>query len=1003
VRTPQDLPRRARRVVRRGRLWLVLAVVVVIVVLASLRTLATFYTDYLWFGSVHLSGVWRTLLAVKAELFFGFAAIFFVLMWVNLAVVDRLAPSELALGPEDELVRRYQQRVAPRAVLVRSLVSAAVALIAASGALGQWKNYLLFRNGGSFDATDPQFHKNVGFFVFKLPFLSFLVSWFFIALVVIAVFTVIAHYLNGGIRVQSGTPSVAAQVKVHLSVLLACMALVKAVGYVLARYNLDLSQNGFVQGAGYTDVHARLPALTLLITISLLAAVILLINIRRRGWALPVLGVGLWAFVAVVVGAIYPAIVQTVKVTPAQNSLESTYIGRNIDATRTAIGINNVQRSQFKGTQTLTASQVQANASTLANVQLWDPTLTGPTYTKLQATKSYYSFNTLATDRYSVNGKLVPMVVGVRQVNDNDLPSQGWVNTHLQYTHGYAMILGPSNQQTDGQPAFAISQVPPFSSPGAPKIQQPRVYFGLNNPTGGDVNYVLGDTRQAEIDYPAAPGSGNPTQSTYAGSGGVQLSNFFVKAAFAARFGDFNLLVSDRVTHQSRLMFVRDINQMAQKAAPFLSYDSDPYPVLADGQIYWVLDAYTTSGNYPYSQNIDTASLPSNSGLNQSLNYVRNSVKVVVNAFTGKMDFYDVTALTKTKDPILQTWQKVFPQMFVPVSHMPAALRAHLRYPEDLLAVQAATYGRYHLTKPLDFYSNANAWNVSQSAGSGSPNQALPTTLTTNGQGGVVSTGQVARMNPIYELLQVPGQSAQSFNLVDAFVPVSKGDQIQTMAGFIMAGSDPGQYGKLTVFQTPPIDGPALIDADIAATQAISSQISLLNQNGSSVQLGNLQVVPVGDSMLYFRPFYVESSRNPFPKLVYYIVVYAGPTGQSQVAFQPTLTAALQNLFSVSLPGQTAPSTPQPTGPSSVSQRVQGLITQANTDFQQAQTDLKSGNFAAYGNDLTALQGVLQQLQQATGSSSGSSPSSPSSSSTTTTTVPSGVALRGGTGSKPSP
>ncbi|HEY7948746.1 MAG TPA: UPF0182 family protein, partial [Acidimicrobiales bacterium] len=445
MRTPQDLPRRARRAVRRSRLWLVVAVVVVIVLLASLRTIATVYTDYLWFGSVHLPGVWRRLVEVKAELFFGFAAIFFVLMWVSLAVVDRLAPSELALGPEDELVRRYQQRVAPRAVLVRSIVSAVIALIAASGAIGQWRNYLLFMNGKGFDATDPQFHKNVGFFVFRLPFLSFIVSWFFVALVVVAIFTVIAHYLNGGIRVQSGTPSVAPQVKVHVSVLLACMALVKAFGYILARYNLDLSQNGYVQGAGYTDVHARLPALTLLIWISLLAAVILLINIRRRGWALPVLGVGLWAFVAVVVGAIYPAIVQAVKVTPAQNSLESTFIGRNIDATRAALGINHVQRSTFKGSQTLTPDQVVANQSTLNNVQLWDPSLTGPTYTKLQATKSYYSFNTLAVDRYAVNGNLVPMVVGVRQVNDSDLPSQGWVNTHLQYTHGYAMILAPSN------------------------------------------------------------------------------------------------------------------------------------------------------------------------------------------------------------------------------------------------------------------------------------------------------------------------------------------------------------------------------------------------------------------------------------------------------------------------------------------------------------------------------------------------------------------------------
>jgi uncharacterized membrane protein (UPF0182 family) len=991
------MSRLPRRSARRGRLWIVIAVIVLIVLFASLKTLATFYTDYLWFGSVHLSSEWRRLFFVKVELFFGFALIFFVFLWVNLAVVDRLAPGELSLGPEDELVRRYQQRVTPRAVLVRSVVSVIVALIAASGAIGQWRNYLLFTEGVYFtgpNRNDPQFHKNIGFFLFKLPFLSFIVQWAFVSLVVIAVLVVIAHYLNGGIRVQSGAPSVAPQVKVHLSVILACMALVKAFGYVLARYNLDLSQNGYVQGATYTDVHARLPALTLLIYISLLAAVILLINIRRRGWALPVLGVGLWAFVAIVVGAIYPAIVQAVKVTPAQNTLEQKYIVRNIAATRAALGLNRVKQATFSATQSLTPSQVVANQATLNDVQLWDSTQTGATYTKLQATRSYYSFNTLAVDRYKVNGTLEPMVVGVRQVNDGDLPSQGWVNTHLQYTHGYGMILAPANDANSHQPVFSISQVPSQSSPGEPQITQPNVYFGVAN--ANDADYVLADTRQEEIDYQQT-GAQSPVTSHYKGpgaTGGVQLSNFLIKAAFAVRFGDFNLLVSDLVTHQSRLMFVRDITQMAQKAAPFLSYDSDPYPVLSGGQIYWILDAYTTSDNYPYAQNVNTTSLPSNSGLNQNFNYVRNSVKVVVNAYSGEMKFYDVTSLTGMKDPILKTWEKVFPNMFTSVSQMPAALRAHLRYPEDLLSVQSAMYGRYHITQPLAFYNATNAWNVSPTAGAGPPNQALPQTYTASSSGSISS--QVARMSPIYELFTVPGQSSPSFNLVDAFVPVSMGDQIQTMAGFIVAGSDPSDYGRLTVFQTPPIDGPALVDSDIAATQAVSTKISFLNQNGSSVLLGTLQVVPVGNAMLYFRPFYVESSRNPFPKLDYYIVVYAGAQqGQSKVAFDTTLQAALNDLFQVSLPGSGSSSSTGP--PTSVSATVQNLITQANSEFQQAQTDLKAGNFAAYGNDIAALQGVLQKLAQDSTSSPSAKVSTPkvkrTSASSTTTTVPSGVAI----------
>jgi uncharacterized membrane protein (UPF0182 family) len=987
VRTPQDLPRRPRSPVRRGRFWLIIAVIVVVVVIASLRTLATFYTDYLWFGSVQLSGVWRRLLAVKAELFFGFAAIFFVLMWINLAVVDRLAPSELALGPEDELVRRYQHRVAPRARLVRTIVSIVVALLAASGAIGQWRNFLLFTHGGSFPTSDPQFHKNVGFFVFKLPFISFLVSWSFVALVVIAIFTIAAHYLNGGIRVQQGSPSVAPQVKVHVSVLLAAMALVKAVGYYYARYNLDLSSNGYVQGAGYADVHARLPAMNLLIIISVLAAGILVGNIWRRGWALPVLGVGLWAFVAIVVGVIYPAIVEAVKVKPAENNLEKPYIADNIAATRAAFGLNRVHQTTFSATQSLTSADVTANQPTLGNVQLWDPTQAAPTYTKLQATKSYYSFNTLATDRYKVNGTLTPMVVGVRQVNDGDLPSQGWVNTHLQYTHGYAMILSPSNQANGNQPTFNISKVPPVTSPGTPSVDQPRVYFGVSNPNG-DVNYVLANTRQPEIDY--QQGSANPVTSTYQGSGGVEISNFFKKAAFAIRFNDFNLFVSNLVTDKSRIMFVRDITQMAQKAAPFLSYDSDPYPVLAGGQVYWVLDAYTTSDNYPYSQNVDTSSLPGNSGLNQAFNYVRNSVKVVVNAYSGQMDFYDVSSLTGPEDPILRSWEQTFPGMFKSMRSLPVGLRAHLRYPEDLLAMQSTAYGRYHITQPLAFYNATNAWNVSQTAGAGSPEQSLQQ-VTTNAQG-QTQIGQVQRMSPVYEVFQVPGQQQQSYNLVDAFVPVSRGDQIQTMSGFIVAGSDPDHYGQLTVFQTPPIDGPALADSDIAADQDISKAISLLNQGGSNVLLGTLQIVPVGDAMLYFRPFYVISSRNPFPNLDNYIVVYAGSQQQSKVAFDTTLNLALGDLFQgVSLPTQNGNSSSQTGGGTgTVSQRVQSLITQATTEYQQSQTDLKAGNFAAYGNDVAQLQATLQQLKQAANPvppSTGSGKTSSSSASTSVTTT----------------
>ncbi|MGD0255377.1 MAG: UPF0182 family protein [Acidimicrobiales bacterium] len=1004
MRRPQDLPSRARLVTGRRRLWILIAIAVLIIIVASLRSIAIFYTDYLWFGSVHLSSVWRHLLVVKLALFFGFAAIFFVALWVSLAVVDRVSSSQLTLGSEDELVRRYQQRIAPRALLVRSVVALVLALIVASSAIGQWSNYLLFVDGVSFGGShpnDPQFHKNIGFFVFKLPFLSFLVSWAFVSLVVIAIFTVIAHYLNGGIRVQQGRPNVSPQVKVHVSVLLACMALVKAAGYLLARYNLDLSTNGYVQGAGYADVHARMPALTLLMVISVLAVVILVVNIWQRGWALPVLAVGLWAFVAIVAGAIYPFIVQKLKVQPAQNTLESPYIARNISATRTAMGISGIKTQRFAADASASTASLEADTQSLNDVRLWDPELTGNTFTKQQALYTYYSFNTLTMDRYKVDGQLVPMVVGVRQVDTANVPAQGWINTHLQYTHGYGMVLSPANQASNGQPVFDIGDLPPSSVPGSPKLTQPSVYFGLSNPNGGDANYVVANTRQLEVDYPLQGGGNQETH--YTGSGSVELNNFITRAAFAMRFGDLNVLISDRLTPHSRLMFVRDVVQMAQKAAPFLSYDSDPYPVIVNGHIDWVIDAYTTTDHYPYSQDADTSALSPNSGLaGQTFNYVRNSVKVVVNAYTGNMTFYDVTSLTKSTDPILQTWEKIFPGMFHRASQMPRALVSHLRYPEDLFTVQAAAYGRYHLTNVQSFYSSSGAWNVSQSPGAGPPENALPTTLTTNAQGQVISTS-VPRMAPLYETFALPGQSQVSFNLIDAYVPYSPNNPRQTLAGFIAAGNDPGSYGKLTAYVTPTgqdTDGPALIDSRITQNPTVSKDISLLNTNGSQVILGNVLMLPVGQSMLYFRPLYVQSTRNPVPQLQRVIAVYSGPGGNSQVEEGNTLAGALSLVFqglTIPTPAANGASPSQAGAPASA--QVKNLITQAAQDFQQAQNDLMAGNFAAYGTDIANLQSVLQQLQQASGASSSSSsststPSSSTTSTTTTTTTPSGVASR---------
>jgi uncharacterized membrane protein (UPF0182 family) len=974
VRRPDDVAKPPRATSHRRRNWIIVAIIILIALIASLRTFAVFYTDALWFSSVGLHSVWQSLFEIKVGLMLTFCVIFAALLLGSLLVAERLAPKGEAANAEDDFVKRYQEVIGPYSRWIRAAVVIILSLIVGSQALGQWQNWIFFKNGVNFGTKDPVWHKDIGFFVFRLPFENFLVHWALVALIVIFLVTVLSHYLNGGIRVQGPRPRVRPAVKAHISVILGLMALAKAVGYYLQRYNLDNSTDGYVQGPGYTDIHARLPALQLLILVSLAAFLLLIFNIRRQGWALPVLGVGMWFLVALTAGAIYPAAVQAFKVNPAQNTLERPYIQRNISATRSAFGLDNIQNVSFPASQTLTANQLNAHSDTLNNVRLWDPTQTQATYNKLQDLRTYYTFQSLGVDRYNIKGSETPAVVGVREINSQDLPSNSWVNTHLQYTHGYGMIVSPSNTSTsDGNPVFDVGQVPPVSTKGLPKITQPDVYFGLNEP-----GYVVANTKQPELDYQENGANGNNVESHYSGDGGVQLSSFFNRVMFAFRFGDINMLISDQLTDKSRVMFDRQLQVRVAKAAPFLSLDSDPYAALVNGHIDFIQDAYTTTDNYPYSENANTSALASNSGLLGNFNYIRNSVKVVMDAYTGKMTFY----VTDPSDPIIRTYERAFPNMFTPESKMSSALKAHIRYPEDIFTMQAQMYGKYHVTNAKTFYSQGAAWTLSPTPGSGSPSSALATTQTINAQGEEVSTGQVASMAPIYQVLQSPGQTKQSFTLLDALVPISKGGQIQTLAGFMMAGSDPGDYGKLQMFVTPsqsPVDGPALVAARIDAQPKISSAISLLNQNGSSVVLGNVLMIPVADSLLYVQPVYVQSSRNNFPQLQDVIAVYG-----EQAAMDSTLSNALSDVFKAPV------STSSSGGTGTLSPQVLSLLNAAQAAYTQSQVDLKAGNLGAYQTDIDQVEANLQQIQALTGTSPSSASTSPTTTTTPTTTPSSG-------------
>jgi len=961
VRSPTDVSPRPRRIGRLSRrFWIGLVIAVLFIGFLSLRSLAGLWTDQMWFSQTGYGSVWTTLLVTKVGLAVVFGLIFFILMWVNLLLTDRFGARDLSFDPEDEIVRRFQNVVRPYAGRIYAAIGVLTGLIAGLNATGQWQAYLLFIHSKPFHLKDALFHKDLSFYIFTLPFLSFIVTWTLVSLFVILLITAAFHYLNGGIRATRVTPRVAPRVKAHLSVIGAGIALMKAAGYIIAKWELVNSTNGYVPGAGYTDVHARMPAMTILFYLSIAAAVILLVNVRSRGWSLPAVAVGLWVFVALVIGVLYPTFLQALKVSPAQATLEAPYIQRDIQATRAAYGLDNVKYHTFAGASTISTKQVTADAATLNNIRLWDPaqSIALQTVTKRQSIRSYYTFTTLAVDRYDVNGKVTPVLIGARQLNSSSLPSPSWVNTHLQYTHGEgaAVIAANAVDYTTGNPEFVVSNVPPVSTNGMPQLSQPDIYFGI-----GYSGWVVANTKQAELDYQIDSGAnaGQPVETHYGAKGGVAVGGILSRFALALRLGDFNFLISNQITPQSRVLFVRDVTQMVKKAAPFLTFDQSPYAVIAKGEVNFVLDGYTTSSQYPYSQNdesinVNTGNIP------YGTNYIRNSVKVVINAYTGSMKFY----VNDPKDPIIQAWESAFPKMFLPLNKMPEAIRNHLRYPSDLFSVQAAMLGHYHITNASAFYTASDKWEISPTTGAGKPSATLSRTAITNAAGSVVSTS-LSPMSPVYQVASLPGQNHEQLLESIAYVPAGNSGTVQGLTAFMIATSDSNDYGKLNVYVTPrgtSVTGPVQADSEIQQTSAVSSIITLQDQHGSEVLLGNNLMVPLDQSVLYIRPLYVTSTSNPLPQLRYVIAVF-----NQDVAIKPTLSGALSAVlganFSTGSSGSST--TTPPVGSTTSGGTASSYLKQAAADYTSAQVALKAGNLGQYQDDVNAMNAQLKLAQAA--------------------------------------
>ncbi len=970
----------------RGRAALVIGAVVLFLLITSLRGIAGFYTDYLWFDSLNLAGVWKGVLGAKLALAAIFTLLFFVLTWTNLVIADRMAPPFRPAGPEDEFIERYQELVGGRTRWVRVGVAVMLALIAGPPVAGEWNSWLLFTNGGDFGVTDPQFDTDIGFYVFKLPFLSFVTGWLFAALLIVFLVTAVAHYLNGGIRISARRNRVTAQVKAHLSVLLGLIALVKAAGYWLQRYDLTVSTRGFVDGAGYTDVKAQLPAVNLLLLISVASFLLFIVNIWRRGWTLPILGVGLWALIAVVAGAIYPEFIQRVRVSPNEPEREAPYIERNIEATRAAmnLGEGTITVSPFDLTTDKSEIDLTDNPDSVRNIRIWDPSdaVLGQTFPQLERQRDYYRVNDVDVDRYDIDGVPTQVVLSVRDLNTGNVPQSSWSAKHLTYTHGYGAIVAPANaKEPSGEPSFVASDVPYTTDQESLELTQPAVYFGENLS-----RYVITGSKQRELSFQ----DDESTQyAEYEGADGVRLSNVIRRAAFALRFGDVNPLISDQVTSESNLLMVRDVRERAEALAPFLHYDADPYPVISDGRIKWILDAYTTTDRYPYGERADNSQLPDGSGLDHGFNYVRNSVKVVVDAYDGRADFY----VMPVDDPIIDAYRKAFPELFTDFAEMPMDLQEHLRYPEDMFRVQTNMWARYHVDGAEAFFAGNDYWDVARDPGTAGAGAG---TQTTDAQGNVIATRD-ARIDPYYLFAELPGSDQPEFVLLRPYVPTSRQDDNQLLTAFMVGKSDGENYGKLEVFVMPRgrlPNGPALVQGEIQRDPAVSEQQTFLSGEGSDVSFGGLTAIPIDGGLIYVRPFYVTSRQTRVPGLEKVIVYFEG-----EVSIQNTLEEALIDIFGEApetleegpgpddepAEGEEEPAGGEdeevPTG--TISDQVAQLLADASTLFQQADDALP--DFSEYA-DLTEQ--ARAKIEQAERILEGESGAGGGTTTTTSTTEP---------------
>jgi uncharacterized membrane protein (UPF0182 family) len=924
---------------RRGPLPIVIAILVVASV--ALVSLSGFYADWLWFKSVDFTEVWSTILLTKATVFVvaGFATSLIITLNVYLAFRKR--PLYVPLTVEADNLERYRSQIEPIRKLVLVGLSLVLFYFGGSSASQLWDTWLLFKNSTSFGVLDPQFGLDISFFAFKLPMYQALIAWAISTLVFAIIGSTIVHYLYGGIRPQVAQERTTVAARVQLSVLIGLVVLLKAGAYWLDRFALALKDNKLITGLTYTDVNALLPAKAILAGIAAICSLLFFANIVRKSWLLPAAGTALLVVSSVLIAGVYPAAIQQFQVKPSESSKEAPFIQRNIDATRDAFGLSAVEVKDFQATLNAAAGQLSKDAVTISNIRLMDPNVLSATFRQLQQIKPYYTFGaTLDVDRYKVDGVSYDTIVAVRELNIDGNPSRNWINDHLVYTHGFGFVAAYGNvRDADGKPSFVVGDLPPTKGLGE---FEPRIYFGENVP---DYSIIGGTTtgEPVEFDYPDDASANGQKNVTYSGKGGVPVGSLFNKLVFALKYQEQRILLSNLINKDSKILFERNPRERVAKVAPWLTLDGDPYPALVDGRVLWIIDGYTTSAGYPYSRKTTlsgatTDALTANSTSitaqgNQTVNYIRNSVKATVDAYDGTVNLYG----WDENDPVLKTWSKAFPNSIKSKSEMSEQLMEHIRYPEDMFRIQRDILSAYHVKSAAAFYGGQDFWRVPRD----------PSTFGAN----------AGNQPPYYMTMQLPGSDKAAFSLTTPFVP--RGGR-ENLAAFAVVNSQAGpDYGKITVLQLPRstnVAGPSQVASNFEAKPEVANSLSLLRQGGSDVVLGNLLTLPVGGGLLYVQPVYVRATANAaaYPLLQKVLVSFG-----DQIGYSDTLKGALDQVFAgnsgTSESGESTGSGKPTTG----SNDLANALASAKQALADGQAALAKGDFTAYGKAQDRLKSAI--------------------------------------------